>query len=103
MRAVLSEQAVARMGRVGWGVLSQVREFDGGCRVARGLIEGMIEMRCVEEGRRWSRYDKERAGRFVREEVVEAVVKAVWKAAQCCDSWARAGFEIFEVMSEEVG
>ena len=36
MRAVLSEQAVAIMGRWGWGVLVQVRALQGGLRVARG-------------------------------------------------------------------
>ena len=45
MRAVLSEQAVARMGSVGCGVLSQVRELQEGVRVAKGLMEGMVSSR----------------------------------------------------------
>lgn len=53
MRAVLSEQAVARMGRVGWGVLSQVRELQEGKRVARGWMEGMTAVvlgKCSRDG-----------------------------------------------------
>lgn len=42
MRAVLSEQAVARMGRVGWGVVCQVRVEQVGVRVARGSMEGIV-------------------------------------------------------------
>lgn len=42
MRAVLSEHAVARIGKLGCGELSQVRELHGGVSVARGLMEGMI-------------------------------------------------------------
>ena len=42
MRAVLSEQAVARMGRWGWGALCQVRELQVGVRVARGLMVPIV-------------------------------------------------------------
>lgn len=35
MRTVLSEEQVARRGRVGWGAVSQAREWDGESRVAR--------------------------------------------------------------------
>lgn len=37
MRTVLSEEAVARRGRYGWGVDCQAREVEGGVHVARGL------------------------------------------------------------------
>lgn len=43
MRADLSEHAVAMIGRVGCGVLSQVRALQVGERVARGEIDGMVE------------------------------------------------------------
>jgi hypothetical protein len=36
MRTDLSEEAVARMGRVGWGALSQARVAEGGVKRARG-------------------------------------------------------------------
>lgn len=42
MRAVLSELAVAIIGRCGWGVESQMRVEVGGVRVARGEIWGMV-------------------------------------------------------------
>jgi hypothetical protein len=43
MRAVLSEQAVARMGRWGCGLLSQARALEGGWKVASGWMEGMVD------------------------------------------------------------
>jgi hypothetical protein len=43
MRAVLSEHAVARMGRWGCGLLSQARALEGGLKVARGVMEGMVD------------------------------------------------------------
>lgn len=42
MRAVLSEQAVAMMGRWGCGVLSQVRVLQVGWKVARALMAGIV-------------------------------------------------------------
>lgn len=38
MRTVLSEEQVARRGRVGCGAVSQAREWEAGSRVARGDI-----------------------------------------------------------------
>jgi hypothetical protein len=35
-RTLRSEQAVATMGRLGWGLDCHVREFEGGLSVARG-------------------------------------------------------------------
>ena len=43
MRAVLSEQAVARMGRWGCGLDSQTRELEGGLKVARAVMAGMAD------------------------------------------------------------
>lgn len=40
----MSEHAVARMGRVGCGVLCQVRELLVGWSVASGRMEDMIEI-----------------------------------------------------------
>lgn len=41
MRTVLSEQAVARIGRCGCGVLSHVRALQEGVNVARALMVGI--------------------------------------------------------------
>lgn len=38
MRTTLSDEEVARRGRVGWGVVCQEREIEGGVRVAKGAI-----------------------------------------------------------------
>ena len=40
MRTVLSEEQVARSGRVGWGAVSQAREGEEGLRVERREIFG---------------------------------------------------------------
>ena len=40
MRTVLSEEQVARRGRVGWGAVSQAREVEEGPRVERREIFG---------------------------------------------------------------
>ena len=40
MRTVLSEEQVARRGRVGWGAVSQAREGEEGLRVERREIFG---------------------------------------------------------------
>lgn len=37
MRTTLSEEEVARRGSVGWGVVCQERDMEGGVRVARGM------------------------------------------------------------------
>lgn len=41
MRTVLSEEQVARRGRVGCGAVSQAREGFGGVRVERRVILGV--------------------------------------------------------------
>jgi len=45
MRTVLSEHAVARIGRFGCGREDQVRVLDGGVKDARGLISAMLRKR----------------------------------------------------------
>lgn len=37
MRTTLSEEEVARSGRVGWGVVCQERDMEGGVSVARAV------------------------------------------------------------------
>ena len=50
MRTVLSEEQVARRGSVGWGAVSQAREWEGESRVARLEIwrgveaEGIVQV-----------------------------------------------------------
>lgn len=42
MRTVLSEQAVATIGRCGWGEVSQARALQDGVKVASGVMEGIL-------------------------------------------------------------
>ena len=53
MRTVLSEQAVATMGRCGCGWLDQARELEGGVRVASGVIVEGIVVGVLWVSRRW--------------------------------------------------
>ena len=61
MRTVLSEHAVAMMGRCGCGVLIQVRALQGGVQDARNLISDIL--RCYPGRERRLQSYNDRLGR----------------------------------------